>query len=312
MTLAIVRPGPFTTVQDLGRPGHGRLGVPPSGAADSLALRIANRLVGNPDSAAAIEFTLVGPAVRFETDACAALAGSRFAAKLDGRGAPHLESFSVRRGQVLDIGQTTEGARGVLAVNGGIDVPLVLGSRSTFVGGGFGGVEGRPLRSGDRLPLDSAPGAAGGRQVRRGALPTYQSEPVLRVVAGPQREVFGDGAWRTFLTADYKVSTRSDRVGVRLEGPALERHDAADLLPEGLAPGAIQVPGDGQPILLGADRPTTGGYTKIATVVTVDLWRAAQAKPGDRLRFVEVGVEAARVFYREQQEWLRSAIEDVA
>jgi antagonist of KipI len=312
MTLAIVRPGPFSTVQDLGRPGHGGLGVPPSGAADSLALRIANRLVGNPDSGAAIEFTLVGPAIRFETDACVAFAGSRFAAELDGRGAPHLESFRVCRGQVLDIGQTTEGARGILAVNGGIDVPLVLGSRSTFVGGGFGGVEGRPLRSGDRLPLGSARAAPSGRQLRPGALPTYVSEPVLRVVAGPQLERFTDGAWPAFLAADYRVSTRSDRVGVRLEGPAVERQEAADLLPEGLAPGAVQVPGDGQPILLGADRPTTGGYTKIATVVTVDLWRAAQAKPGDRLRFVEVGVEAARALYRERQEWLRSAIEDGA
>jgi len=286
--------------------------VPPSGAADMLALRIANRLVGNRESSAALEFTLVGPEIRFETDARAALGGSRFAARLDGRGAPHLESFRVRRGQVLDIGETSEGARGILALSGGVDVPLILGSRSTFVGGGFGGLEGRPLRRGDRLTLGNARDAGSGRRLRPGTLPTYASEPVLRVIAGPQREAFDDGAWGTFLATGYRVSTRSDRVGVRLEGPAVERRAPADLLPEGLAPGAIQVPGDGQPILLGVDRPTTGGYTKIATVVTVDLWHAAQAKPGDRLRFTEVGVEAARGLYREQQEWLRSAFEDEA
>ncbi len=312
MTLEILRAGPFTTVQDLGRPGRGSIGVPPGGAADALALRLANRLVGNPEEAAGLEMTLAGPQIAFAAEAWVALAGSRFAATLEGSAVPHAEAFAVRAGQVLDVGRTLEGARSVLAIRGGLDVSLALGSRSTFVAGGFGGLDGRPLRRGDRLPVGAAPASARPLALRHGLLPAYASDGVLRVILGPQLERFVAGAKGSFLSSTYRVSTSSDRVGLRLEGPPIAHAGEADLLPEGIACGGIQVPADGQPIVLGCDHPTTGGYTKIATVITADLWRLGQAKPGDRVRFVAVEVDEARALYRRQEELLRSAIEDVA
>jgi antagonist of KipI len=312
MTLEILRAGPFTTVQDLGRPGQGSIGVPPGGAADALALRLANRLVGNHERAAGLEMTLAGPQVAFAADAWVALAGSRFAATLDGSTAPHAAAFAVHAGQILDVGRTLDGARSVLAVRGGLDVPQVLGSRSTFVAGGFGGVDGRPLRRGDRVPVGTIPAGKRPLAMREGLLPVYASDGVLRVILGPQLDRFAAEARETFLSSTYRVSTSSDRVGLRLEGPRIAHGAAADLLPEGIACGGIQVPADGRPIVLGCDHPTTGGYTKIATVIAADLWRLGQAKPGDRLRFVAVEVHEARALYRRQEELLPSAIEDVA
>jgi biotin-dependent carboxylase-like uncharacterized protein len=309
MTLEVLRAGPLTTVQDLGRPGWGSIGVPPGGAADSLALRLANRLVGNPDGAAGLEMTLAGPQLGFVADAWIALAGSRFAATLEGSPVAHGRALAVRAGQTLDIG-TLEGARAFLAVRGGLDVPRVLGSRSTFVVGGFGGIDGRPLRRGDRLPVGTIPAGARLLAAREKLLPVYAAEGVLRVILGPQLDRFAAQARDALLSGTYRVSTSSDRVGLRLEGPRIAHLGAADLLPEGIVCGALQVPGDGQPILLGRDHPTTGGYAKIATVIAADLWRLGQAKPGDRLRFAAVPVDEARSLYRRQEELLGSAVED--
>jgi antagonist of KipI len=313
MTLTVVRPGLLSTVQDLGRPGWGALGVPPGGAMDPLALRLGNLLVANAVVLAGIEFTLSGPEVRFESDLWVALTGSRFESRVGERLAPHAEPFFVHRGEVLRLGRTLEGARAYLAVMGGVDVPAVLGSRSTCLAGGFGGLAGRPLRAGDRLPVGAAPLDGRPGRLRReapAAYPPYEEEVVLRAVAGPQEEAFTESGRRGFWSSTYRVSTRSNRMGLRLEGPPIEHARPADLLPEGLAPGAIQVPADGAPILLGVDRPTTGGYTKIATVITADLVRAAQAKPGDRVRFAAVGVEEARSLHKRQEELLGSAVEE--
>lgn len=312
MMLAVLRPGLLTTVQDLGRLGRGSLGIPPCGAMDSLALRVANRLVGNADGLAGLELTLAGPEVRFDSDAWVALAGSRFECRLDDAPAPWSESFAVRRGQVLSIGRSLQGARAYVAVAGGVDVPSVLGSRSTCLAASFGGFEGRALRAGDHLPIGAPPGEGRRRRTRVGVLPAYAPQAELRVVRGPQAAAFTAAGYRSLFAAAYRVSPRSDRMGLRLEGTPIERAQAVDLLPEGVAAGSIQVPADGQPILLGADRPTTGGYIKVATVITADLGRSAQAKPGDRLRFVEASVEEARRLYRELEELVGSGIEDAA
>jgi antagonist of KipI len=312
MTLVVERSGALATVQDLGRPGLGVLGVPPSGAMDALALRVANLLVGNPVGAAGIEFALDGPDVRFETDAWVALAGSRFTARIDDREAPHLESFAVRRGQVLTLGRTIEGARGVLAVSGGIDVPVVLGSRSTLLAAGLGGLEGRALRAGDRLALGAVPSTARRRRMQPGVLPGYTPRVELRVVRGAQVDAFAGKGLATLFASDYRVSSRSDRMGLRLEGPPVERLVPADIAPEGIAPGAIQIPADGNPIVLGVDRPTTGGYTKVGAVIAADLGFLAQAKPGDRFRFLEVDPAEGRRLYREREARARAAIGDVA
>lgn len=311
MSVTVVRPGLLTTVQDLGRTGYAALGVPPSGAMDGLALRLANRLVGNPDHFAALELTIAGPELRFEADAWIAMTGARFDAELDDGAAPHGESFPVRRGEALQLGRSLEGARGYLAVSGGLDVPLVLGSRSTFVAGGFGGLDGRPLRAGDRLAFGPPTAERKRRRLRSDALPRYAAQTALRVVAGPEVEAFTAAARRSFFAASYRVSPRSDRMGLRLEGPRVEHVGGADRFPEGIAPGAIQVPADGAPIVLAVDRPTTGGYAQIGTVITADIWRLGQAKPGDRFRFVESEVEDARLLYQELEEVLRSAIEAV-
>lgn len=312
MTLVVQRPGMLSTVQDLGRAGRGMLGVAPSGAMDALALRVANLLVGNGEGAAGIEFTLAGPELRFEDDLWVALAGARFAARIDDREVPYLESFRIRRGQVLAVGRTLEGARGVLAVAGGIEVPTVLGSRSTLLAAGFGGIDGRALRAGDRLPVGAARGRAHRRRLRSGVLPAYGPRVELRVVRGPQIEAFAGRGVATFFASDYRVSPRSDRMGLRLEGPTIDRVGSADILPEGIAPGAIQVPADGNPIVLGVDRPTTGGYTKIGAVIAADLGHVAQAKPGDRFHFVEVDPARARQIYRDREARVRSAVEEVA
>jgi len=300
----------LSTVQDLGRRGRAALGLPPCGAMDELSLRVANRLVGNADERAAVEITLAGPEIRFDENALVALAGSRFECELDGRPMPHGEALAVAPGTTLSIGRSLDGARAIVAVAGGIDVAPVLGSRSTFLRGGFGGFEGRPLKSGDRLRIGQA-GRRKRRRLRAGALPRYEPHATLRVIEGPQSAAFTESGRRAFLVSRYRVSPHSDRMGVRLDGPAIELAAKPDLLPEGIAPGAVQVPGDGRPIVLGADRPTTGGYTKIATVVTADLWKTGQAKPGDEIGFVAVDFATARALYREYEEMLRSAVEDV-
>ncbi|MBL8113744.1 MAG: biotin-dependent carboxyltransferase family protein, partial [Acidobacteria bacterium] len=255
MSVRVVRPGAFTTVQDLGRFGHRASGVPPAGAMDPRAARAANRLVGNPEDLAVLELTLSGPELVFARDSWIAITGA------SARGA-----FCLPAGEPLAVGRLSGGPRAWLAVDGGFDVPLVLGSRSTSPRGGFGGFEGRALRAGDVLPL--------GRASRPpGSAPAFLLErPVtLRVLAGAQAPLFSDSARTLFLESAWRVSPASDRCGLRLEGPALPSAAGGELLSEGVLPGAVQVPAGGSPILLGPDGPVTGGYPKIAQVIAVDV-----------------------------------------
>ncbi len=311
MSLEILRPGLFTTVQDLGRPGLGSIGVPPSGAMDGFALRAANLLVSNGEGAAGLEFTLAGPEIGFDEDTIVALTGSRFESKLSGHDVRHEEAFLARAGDVLGVARTLEGARGYLAVGGGIVVPPVLGSLSTFPAGGFGGLDGRALRTGDVLATAEVSETIRLRRFARDRESGYRREVTLRVVPGPQQERFSEAGCETFYGSVYRVSSRSDRIGVRLEGPAVARMAEADLEPEGLVSGAVQIPADGRPILLAVDQPTTGGYTKIATVISVDLSALAHRKPGDSVRFAAVTIEEARRLWRQREDRLRSALEDL-
>ena len=318
MTLLVMHPGALSTVQDLGRPGYGSAGVAPSGAMDPWALRAANVLVSNEEGAAAIEFTMRGPTIAFEDDTIVALTGSRFEVSIlrsvsgsaferdvDATPAPYQTSFRLRAGESLRIGATLGGARGYLAIQGGIDVPLVLGSRSTHVAAGLGG---RVLRQGDRLTT----GRASDAPLRRARLDAaYRSEQRLRAIPGPQRDVFLPGSVERFFSSPYTVTARSDRTGMRLQGPALELSTKPDIDPEGVVTGALQIPGDGQPILLGCDRPATGGYAKVATVIGADIHLAAQAKPGDTFSFDRTTPEAARAAWREREDAWRGTIEDI-
>ena len=277
--IEVIRGGMFTTVQDLGRFGHRARGVVQSGAADAFALRVANLLVGNPDHVAGLELTLVGPELRFLHDSVVALTGADF------EGLPRWQPMTVAAGTVLKLGQARSGCRGYLAVAGGIDVAPVLGSRSTYPRAGLGGFEGRPLHAGDTLPIPAVRRAVSGRwHIDERVLPPYGAPAVLRVVRGAQ----GDEFSRAWLDAEYRTTAHSDRMGIRLAGPALARGSHTELVSSAVAPGTIQVPPDGHPIVLLADAQTIGGYPQLAHVIAVDLPLAAQLRPGDSLRFREV------------------------
>jgi antagonist of KipI len=308
MSLRVLSPGAFTTVQDQGRAGWASIGVPPSGAFDPFALRAANLLVGNDETAAGLEITLHGPALICEGDVVVAVVGAPFEITVDGRAVPVGVTVSLRAGQSLRVGRTRVGVRAWIAVRGGIDVPLVLGSRSTHAVAGLGGFSGRALVDGDVLSVgvaiaqDERP-----RRIDEDPRPAPGSPRTVRVVPGPQAEAFTGTAESAFYAGVYAVTPRADRTGIRLEGdPVLA--DRADIDPEGVVPGAIQVPGDGAPIVLGPDGPATGGYAKIATVITADVPILAQARPGDTLRFVPMVVDEAREAYRARERALHAAI----
>ena len=300
--LEILQPGMLTTVQDTGRYGYQRFGMPVAGAMDGFALRAANRLVGNGDRAAGLEMTALGPQIRLLDDVCFAIAGADVAPLLDGEGVPMWQPVIAPRGSLLGFQAPRDGLRAYLAVAGGVAVPAVMGSRSTYVKAGIGGLEGRALRAGDVIGAYETGGELrANKRMPDGGIPVYGGKAELRVVLGPQNGAFTRQGVRTFLTAEYAVSIQSDRMGYRLEGAAIEHRDGADIVSDGAPMGAVQVPGDGKPIILMADRGTTGGYTKIAAVITADLDRVAQAMPGGTVTFRAVTLKEARVALRERE-----------
>jgi biotin-dependent carboxylase-like uncharacterized protein len=278
--IEVLEPGGLLTVQDLGRRGWAHLGVPPSGAADPGALRLANRLVGNDEGAPALELTLRGPMLRFAGDAVIALAGAPVDARAGRRELAMHATETVRAGEELRIGTARAGLRTYLAVRGGIAAESVLGSAATDVLTGLGP---EPLGKGARLTLgDFARDWPGATAAPVAAL---APDPVLGVLAGPRDDWFAAGALDALCGERWEVSSSSNRVGVRLEGPPLERTRTDELPSEGMLAGALQVPPSGKPILLLADHPTTGGYPVIAVVVAADVARAGQLRPGDGVRF---------------------------
>ncbi|HSB68065.1 MAG TPA: biotin-dependent carboxyltransferase family protein [Candidatus Methylomirabilis sp.] len=294
--MEVLQPGLLTTVQDRGRTGYQRFGVPVSGALDQVALRVGNILVGNPPDASALEITLQGPKLRLLADAVLALTGGEACATLDAGPVPWNESFLARRGQVLDVRGVTRGLRAYLSVAGGIAVPKVLRSRSTCLVAKFGGFHGRALQPGDVLPVGEPAGPL--RRLIGWAAPEgwrrQHASPVsLRVVWGPQEDAFTDEGRRTFLASAYAVTPHADRMGCRLQGPAIAHRAGADIVSDWIPPGGIQVPGDGRPIILLMDRQTTGGYAKIATVIGPDIGLVAQCRPGDSVRFRAVSLAEA-------------------
>ena len=297
--LEVVQPGLCTTVQDLGRPGFQRYGVPASGPMDEWGLRVANALVGNAPADAVLEVTGVGPVLRIRGELILAVAGAEFVLGLDGQPVSPFAAFTAREGQVLTFGECRSGVRAYLAAAGGIDVPPVMRSRSTCLSGRYGGLGGRALREGDVLPIHvpdagTRPDArAGARFLPRRLRPRPAPHLELRVVLGPQEDAFTAEGIATFLGCEYRVTAHADRMGCRLDGPPIAHVKGADIISDAIASGAIQVPGDGKPIVLLADRQTTGGYTKIGAVIRPDLPALAQARAGDRVRFRQVGLAEA-------------------
>ena len=299
--LEVVKPGLLTTVQDLGRIGCQKYGVPSSGAMDQTALRAANLLIGNEEGAAGLEATGEGPALRALADSVVAIVGPDMEPLIDGRPVECGVATEIRSGQLLELGRARRGLRAYLAVAGGIDVPLMLGSRSTCLPAGFGGFHGRALRRGDILAVGAAgtrPVGIKGRRLPQGWLGPLGEALTLRVTLGPQDDRYTPEGIRTFLTGTYRLMPEMNRMGVRLQGPPILHRSGADVLSDSIPLGAIQVPADGQPIILLADRQTTGGYAKIAVVLREDVYRLAQATPGQVVRFRQMSVEEAQASLR--------------
>jgi len=299
--MTVLEPGMFTTVQDLGRPGFASQGVPESGAADALSLRVGNRLLGNPDAAPALECTLRGPTVSFSRDTWVCGAGT------SGDGMDACVPTLARAGEPLALGGLERGARACLCVQGGLDVPLVMGSTATLVRAGLGGFQGRALRSGDAIGVGEAAGAVSDARVCEAAwawLAGVLGQRTIRVVVGLHADLFTSGARAMLAGHEFTVSDRSDRVGVRLSGPVVPGVADGELLSEGTAVGNIQIPGDGQPIVLGVDRPTTGGYPVIACVIAADLPVLGSLRPRERVRIEWVTIDQAWSAWQAQEAML--------
>jgi len=304
--IQVQEPGLFTTVQDLGREGFGPLGVSASGAADAISLRMGNRLVGNAEGAAGLEMTLLGGTFLFPEGAVIALAGSDFGATLDGKPVELWTAFESRPGQALRLGPTCSGARCYLCVRGGIAVKLFLGSASTHILSGLGGHDGRALRKGDVLNIGAASVSSRERSLSARALKELQARKVLRVTPGPQSDWFPESARRLFYESRYRVAEESNRMGIRLEGAIVPVPSGGEMISEGVSLGAIQVPEGGKPIILSVEQQTTGGYPKIANVISADFHSLGQLRPRDEIRFERVDWETARALLREQEELFAS------
>jgi antagonist of KipI len=305
--LSVVRPGLLTTVQDLGRWGSQALGVPVSGAMDTMAHRLANALVGNAAGMATLEVTLIGPELRAERPLVAAVAGAEFVVTVDDRIVAHQTPFALARGSTLRFGERRRASRAYLAVAGGIDTAVVLGSRATHLVSGMGGLNGRALVKGDVLPVGVSARADVPPPAGPVGWPDAPPPPTLRVLLGPQDGWFSRPSLDTLLHDEFRVSTTSNRMGFRLDGPALTAVRLEELLSEPVPFGAIQVPAGGAPILLMADRQTAGGYPKIATVITADLPLAGQLGPGDAVRFAAcTRAEARAALIARERELLRA------
>ncbi|MDT8900991.1 biotin-dependent carboxyltransferase family protein [Anaeroselena agilis] len=307
--ITIVSAGLFTTVQDAGRWGFQAYGVPVAGAMDRYAYNLANILAGNPPGTACLEMTVTGDTIRFETDAYIAICGADMQPALDGKAAATWSAFPVTAGSTLSCGYAVRGCRTYLAVRGGIDVPVVLGSRSTYTRAAIGGLEGRKLKVGDKLAI----GNSGPSDSRPLHLPgeykpaAVSGEITLRVLPGPQQDHFTMAGIETLFSSPYTITDEADRMGCRLEGLKIEHADKADIVSDALPQGAIQVPGHGMPIIMMADRQTTGGYTKIGTVIGPDLALLAQAKPGDTVRLKRCSDEEAVAVLRKERELYEAA-----
>lgn len=291
--IEVVRAGLCDLVVDQGRAGRGAIGVPVGGAADPLALAAANALVGNDSSAAGLEMTFAGPDLRFPVGGIVALTGTRFTAtRSNGLSVAWNQTLIMAPGETLSLEGAETGCRCWLALAGGLAVPSVMGSRSTLLPAGFGGHQGRALRAGDEL-MPGQPAQDEGRLLQAQPPSTPAVDAPLRVVAGPQTGLFDDGGLAAFYGGLYRVAAASDRRGLRLDGPVVT-HARTELPSQGVLPGAVQIPPDGRPIILGWDGPVTGGYPVIAGVIAADWARLAQLKSGDAIRFETLDIDAAR------------------
>jgi biotin-dependent carboxylase-like uncharacterized protein len=298
--------GMLTTVQDKGRYGYQRFGMPISGAMDVFSLRLANALVGNETGAACLEATFTGPEIQFTADGAIALTGADMGPVHNGIPVAVNKALKVKRGDTLSFSGLKNGFRTYIAFAGGINVPEVMGSRSTYLRASLGGFSGRALEAGDELPLGEAKGRISEEPIPDGLIPRYESDQTIRIISGPEVSRFTMDGIHSFLTSEYSITGKSDRMGYRLAGKSISHTaDGADIISSGISRGTVQVPGNGQPIILMADRQTSGGYTRIACVISADLTLVAQMKPGDIVRVREITIDKAQELFVERDKLLR-------
>ena len=298
MGIVIENGGVLTTVQDEGRFGYQAYGVSTSGAMDSHAFHIANLLVGNEMTEGALEMTFIGPVLRFTQDNIIAITGGDLAPMLDGLPFPMYQAVLVKKGQKLSFGGMRNGCRGYIAFAGGLDVPLVMGSKSTLLRNKLGGIDGRKLQAGDEINFTSPKTKLANMEKRKVPVKIYpDKEIVLRVVLGPQDDEFTDAGIRSFFWNSGVITNEFDRMGCRIERDPIEHKGDGNINTDGISLGSIQVPANGKPIIMLADRQSTGGYAKIGTVISVDLPKIAQSQPGFKVRFIQVGLDLAQSLY---------------
>lgn len=305
----VLQPGVLTTIQDLGRYGFSQFGVPPSGALDPFSLRIGNLLVGNREEEACLEITLMGLKLKALREVVIAVTGGDLYPTLNGEPLEMWKTHLLIEGDLLEFKGVRRGCRAYLALNGGFDVPRVMESKSTYLSGKFGGYDGRPLKRGDILYTLDVPTFLNrlGLQFPKEDIPSFEGEAILKVILGPQDSHFTEKGIQTFSSSPYRVTPQCDRMGLRLDGPQIERRSDVEesIISEGMISGSIQVPGDGKPILILTEL-VTGGYTKIATVISTDLPKVAQLKPGDWVRFDPISIEKAHQLLRLQEEKIKN------
>lgn len=303
MGIRILNGGFLTTVQDMGRYGSQETGMAVSGVMDTRAAALADILVGNDENEAVLEVTMMGPIMEFTEDELIAVTGGDLGAKVDGNPLPRYEAVLIKAGQTVSFGGMYGGSRAYVAFAGGLDVPVVMGSRSTNLKAKIGGIEGRKLGAGDEIGFRSPKTWLPNMAARKLLLPELSSrEHTLRVVMGPQDDCFTEEGISTFLGSAYTISNEYDRMGCRMEGPVIAHKNGGDIITDGISFGAVQVPSHGNPIVMMADHQTTGGYTKIANVISVDLPVLAQCMPGMKIYFEKVTVDEAQALYCKEKE----------
>lgn len=297
----IHKAGILTTVQDLGRFGFQQYGMPVSGAMDMYSLKLANSLVGNHLNEACLEITAIGPTIEFDSDTFIAICGADMQAQINGNDCEMYKTIEVKRGDVLSFKGLKNGFRTYIAFAGGIDVPVVMGSKSTYLRGKMGGFEGRALKNGDQLQLGKNSNKLEIKQISKEHIPEYKKSFIARIIPGPESNYFTVQALADFLKSEFVLSNHCDRMGYRLTGKTIMHKTTSEIISSGIAFGTIQIPPNGEPIIMMADRQTTGGYPRIATIISIDLPYLAQLQAGDMIRFREIRLEDAHELMREEQ-----------
>jgi antagonist of KipI len=303
MSLIVLKPGLQSTIQDLGRYNYSHFGISASGAADSLSLKIGNLIVGNKESASAIEMTIIGGEFQFDSECYIAISGCEFEASLDNNYITNQKTIDVKKGQILSFGQAKTGARAYLCIQGGIDVDNYLSSKSTHILSGIGGYLGQPISKGDILSFGINKNSIK-PIIFRQLLDMNTSK--IRIISGLQSNFFDDKAWSSFISNPFTVSNSSNRMGIRLDGNKILSNIESEIITEGVPLGAIQVPGSGDPIISFVEHQTTGGYPKIANVIIADIHKVGQLKPGDKFQFNLVSKEEAEELRLEQMSFIKN------